>query len=144
MKEQSYDIEHTAKVTGIALPVSFKQSVEVCSFIKNMYVNEAKKILERVIEKKMAVPFKRYKADLSHKKIVGPGRYPEKTSKVLVNLIDNAVANAQFKGLNTSKLFIKHIVANKSGKGLHYGRKPGRKMKRTNIEIIVEEKVGEK
>ena len=56
-----------------------------------------------------------------------------------IKLIESAEANAQFKGLNTSKLVISHISANKASKAWHYGRKSRRKMKRTNVEVIVEE-----
>ena len=129
-----------ARAIGMALPISFKQSVEVCAFIKNKNVNYAKKILKNVIEKKIAIPFRRYNWDLSHKKNIGPGRFPEKVSKELLKLIDNVEANAQFKGLNTSNLIISHISTHNAGKTWHYGRKTRRRMKRTNIEIVVEEK----
>lgn len=129
-----------AKALGLALPISFKQSVEICSFIKNRNVAAAKKILNNVVEHKLAIPFKRYNFDLSHKKKIGPGRYPEKASREFIKLIEDAESNAQFKGLNTSNLAILHISAHKASKAWHYGRKTRRTMKRTNVEIIVEEK----
>lgn len=129
-----------ARAIGTALPISFKQSVEICSFIKNRNVNEAKKILQDAAEKKAAIPFKRYNWDLGHKKKIGPGSYPEKASMEFIRLIESAEANAQFKGLNTSNLVIAHISAHKAGKAWHFGRKTRRKMKRTNVEIVVEEK----
>jgi len=135
-----YEKEHMARALGMALPVSLKQSVEICRFIKNKKVREAKKMLQEVIEKKKAVPFKRYDSDLGHKRKIGPGRYPEKASKEFIKLIELSEANAQFKGLNTSNLVIAHISAHNAGKAWHYGRKSRRKMKRTNIEIFVEEK----
>ena len=128
-----------SRAIGMVLPVSFKQSVEICGFIKNKNVNEVKKFLQSVIEKKKAIPFKRYNWDLGHKKKIGPARYPENTSKEIIKLIENVEANAQFKGLNTSNLVIRHISAHKAGKALHFGRKSRRRMKRTNIEIVVEE-----
>lgn len=129
-----------ARAIGMALPISFKQSVEICDFIKNKNVNDVKKNLQNVIDKKTAIHFKRYNWDLGHKKKIGPARYPERASKEFIKLIESVEANAQFKGLNTSKLVIAHISAHKSGKSLHFGRKTRRKMKRTKIEIIVEEK----
>lgn len=144
MKEYTftnYNQEHMARAIGMALPVSFKQSVEICRFIENKDVNKAKKLLQEVIDKKSAIPFKRFNFDLGHKKRVGPARYPQKASKEIIKLIENVEANAQFKGLNTSNLVIAHISAHKSGKAWHFGRKTRRRMKRTNIEIIVEEKV---
>ncbi len=130
-----------AIAVGKALPISFKQSVEICNFIRNKNINNVKETLQGVIDKKIAVPFKRYDFDLGHKKKIGPGRYPYKASKEIIRLIENVEANAQFKGLNTSNLVIAHISAHKAGKAWHYGRKSRRKMKRTNIEICVEEKL---
>ncbi|MBI2656888.1 50S ribosomal protein L22 [Candidatus Woesearchaeota archaeon] len=137
---RDYNEEHMARAIGMAMPISFKQSVEICSFIRKKNVNDAKKILQNVVEKKFAIPFKRYNFDLGHKKGTGPARYPEKASRELIKLIENVEANAQFRGLNTSNLVIAHISAHKAGKAWHYGRKSRRKMKRTTIEIIVEEK----
>ncbi len=143
MKEytfRNYDKEHMARAVGIALPISLKYSVEICRFIKNKKVSSAKNMLQDVIEQKRAVPFRRYDFDLGHKKKIGPGRYPQKASKEFIRLIENVEANAQFKGLNTSNLIITHISAHNAGKSWHYGRKSRRKMKRTNLEIFVEEK----
>lgn len=128
-----------ARAMGRALPISFKQSVEVCNFIRGKGVNEAKSILKKVSEKKMIVPFKRFNRDLGHKKKIGPGRFPVKTSKELLKLLEAVEANAQFKGLNTSNLTIMHICAHKASKVWHFGRKRRRQMKRTNVEVIVEE-----
>ena len=129
-----------ARARGIAMPISFKHSVEICRFIKNKNINDAKKILEKVMLKEIAIPFKKYNFDLGHKTKIGPGRYPEKASKQFIKLIEEVEANAQFKGLNTSNLVITHISAHNSGKAWHYGRKSRRKMKRTNVEIVIEEK----
>ncbi len=137
---KAYNKENMARAVGIALSISFKQSVEICNFIKNKNVNQAKKMLQEVIDKKTAVPFRRYNRDLGHKKVIGPGRYPMSASKEFIRLIESVESNAQFKGINTSNLIIAHITAHKAGKAWHYGRKSRRKMKRTNIEIVVEEK----
>lgn len=134
-----YSKEHMARAIGKVLPISFKQSVEICRFIKNKRVNDAKELLHRVTEQKIAVPFKTYNFDLGHKKKTGPARYPLKASWQFIELIESAEANAQFKGINTSNLVILHISAHKAGKAWHFGRKTRRKMKRTNIEIVVGE-----
>ena len=138
---KNYDKEHMAKALGVALPISFKYSVEICSFIKNRTLSDAKKVLQEVINKKTAVPFRRFDFDLGHKRKIGPGRYPEKASKEFIKLIESVEANAQFKGLNTSNLVITHISAHNSGKAWHYGRFSRRRVKRANIEICLEEKV---
>ncbi|MBS3100534.1 50S ribosomal protein L22 [Candidatus Woesearchaeota archaeon] len=135
---QKYDKEHMARALGVALPVSFKQSVEICQFIKDRETGAAKKLLQNVVDKKTAVPVRRYNSDLGHKRKIGPGRYPKNTSIEFIKLIEGAEANAQFKGLNTSNLVIAHISAHKAGKSWHFGRKQRTKMKRTSIEIVVQ------
>ena len=102
--------------------------------------NEAKEILQKVVEGKKAIPFRIFNKDLSHKRKIGPGRYPRKTAIAIINLLESVEANAQFKGLNTSALRITHINAHLASRPWRYGRQRRRKAKRTHIEIIVEEK----
>lgn len=129
--------ENRAKAVGRALPVSTKQAIEVCNFIKNMPLEKAKAFLGRVVEKKIAVPARKIRK-ASHKKGIGPGRYPIKASKEILGLLNEVEANAQHKGLS-GELKIAIICANKSSTSWHFGRKRRRKTKRTNIEIVVEE-----
>ena len=121
------------------MPISFKQSIEICNFIRGKKVKDVKNVLAEVINKKKAIPFTRFEHNLGHKKKIGAGRYPIKSSNEILKLIESAEANAQFKGLNTADLEIAHICANKASKVWHSGRKRRRKAKRTNIEIIVQE-----
>lgn len=141
--KKDYNKEHMAKAIGRGLPISTKHAVEICSFIRNKNLGKAKEILGGVIEKKQAIPFRRFK-QVGHKKEIGPGRYPKKASQQLLKLLNAIEVNAQFKGLDISSLVIKSIVANKAAKMWHYGRKRRRKMKRTHIEVIAEEKPTEK
>lgn len=141
---KEYNKETMAKVVGRSLPVSEKFSVEICNFIRNKSTSKAKEILKSVIEGKKAIPFKKFNKDLSHKKRIGPGRYPKKSAIEIIKLLESVEANAQFKGLNTSNLEIKHICAHLASRPWRYGRQRRRKAKRTNIEIIVKEKKEEK
>ncbi len=132
-----------ARVVGRSLPISTKFSIEICNFIRNKTTSEAKEILQKVIEKKQAIPFKIFKRELSHKRKIGPGRYPKKTAIEVIKLLESVEANAQFKGMNTSALHITHINAHLASRPWRYGRQRRRKAKRTHIEIIVEEKKAE-
>src|SRR3989338_3487068 len=134
-----YNKEHMAKAIGRSLPISTKHAIEICSFIKNKNLGEAKKALERVIEKKQAVHFRKFK-QVGHRKKIGPGRYPAKASMYILKLLNAVEANAQFKGLDTSSLAINSVIANRAARVWHHGRQRRRKMKRTNMEIIVEER----
>lgn len=137
---KGYDKDNMARVLGRALPISFKQSVEICSMMRNRDLSYAKDILSKVIEHKKAVPFRRFRHNIGHKTKIGPGRYPEKASNEILKLINSVEANAQFKGLNTSNLVITHINANEAGKVMRAGRKRSRRAKRTNVEIVIQEK----
>ena len=132
------DETEIAKASGTSLPVSTKQSIEICNFLRNKKLEKAKAILERVLEKKEAIPFKRFGSDTGHKKgTTGSGRYPQKTAKEILKLLNSVEANAQFKGLNTDDLKIIQLIANRASAPWRFGRKRRRKAKRTHIEIIV-------
>lgn len=136
--------ENSAKAVGISLPISTKQSVEICRFIRNKSLEKAKTMLANVIVKKTAVPFKRYKMDVGHRRgKIAAGRYPMKASKQILDLLNSVETNAQFKGLNTSNLVITHICAHLASTPPHYGRRR-RKTKRTHVEVVVEEKAEKK
>ena len=133
-----------ARANGSSIPVSFKHSIEICNFIRGKNVNYAKNVLSGVIKEKQTIPFKRFDGDVGHKKGMAAGRYPKKASKEILDMINLVEANAQFKGLNTSNLVITHINANKASLVTHFGRKRSRRAKRTNVEIVVQEKATEK
>ena len=136
--------ENCAKAYGSGLPISTKQSIEICSYIRGKNLDKAIKMLIRVQEKKDAVPYTRFNNDIGHKPGIGPGRYPEKSTKHFIDLLESVKSNAQVKGLNTDNLEIIHIVANKASRPWRYGRHRRRKAKRTHVELIVEEKENKK
>lgn len=131
--------ENQAKIIGKDLSISTKQSIEIANFIRGKNIEKAKNELKKVIEKKLAIPFKRYNRDMGHKKgNIAAGRYPKNAAKEFLNLLNGLEANAQNKGLSTN-LIIKTIIPNKASRPWHYGRRRRIKMKRTHIEIIAEE-----
>jgi len=134
--------ENTATVNGRDLNISTKHSIEICNFIRGKNLLKSKAFLEMVIAKKKAVPFKRYKGDVGHKPgRTGPGRYPEKASKVILGLLESLEVNAQNKGLDTAALYLKEVVPNRAAGVWHYGRQRRRKMKLSHIFLLAEEAV---
>ena len=132
--------ENYAIVRGIDLPISTKQAIELCNFIRYKSVIRAKKQLSLTLKKKLAIPLTRFHKDRGHRKgKIGPGFYPQKATKHIIDLLNSLEANAQNKGLNTEILFVKKAMANKAGTAAHFGRQR-RSMKRTHIELIAEEK----
>ena len=128
-----------AKLNAKNLEISTKISVEICNLLRYKNAEKAKQILERVIEKKQPVPYKRYKRNIPHRRgKIMSGRYPIKASKIILKLLNSVIANAQNKGLS-SNLYISHISAHKASSQFHFSRHRGRKMKRTHLNIIVKE-----
>ena len=130
---------NSAKAVGRDLPISFKHSSQVCKWIKQKNLQKAKEMLKRVIALKQPVPYSSFLWDLGHKPGIGPGRYPVKTCQELLKLLESVEKNAQFRGLNTSKLVIAHMNAHKAATPWRNARHRGRKMKRAHVEIIVQE-----
>lgn len=129
-----------AKAVGRDLPISIKSSVEVCRFIRGKKVIVAKGMLRDVIALKRAVPYKRYIMNVGHRRGMASGRFPKKTSKGVLQVLESAETNAQFKGMNTSKLFVAHIAAHKAASPMRGGRKRGQSSKRSHVEIILQER----
>ena len=132
--------ENMAKAYGQSLGISTKKSVEICRTIRNMNVSKAKSFLERVMKKEEAVPFKRYMHDTPHRTGMAAGKYPITAASGILKIIKSAESNAQSKGLGTSDLYIVHISAHLAARPYHYGRKKKSKMKRTNLQVVLEER----
>ena len=107
------DPDTSAKAIGRDIPISPKFSREVCGMIRGMKVEAAMKALEDVIDLKRAVPLKRYKKRVSHKKGTGPGRYPVKAAEAILRVIQSAVSNAEYKGLDEDNMFVATISASR-------------------------------
>ncbi len=138
------DPDTTAKALGKEMPVSPKFAREVAGMIRGMKVETAQKALEDVIDKKRAVPLKRYNKRVSHKAGVGPGRYPVKAAKAILGVINSAAANAEYKGLDVSNMAIATITVSR-GRTIpgHMPRAHGRatqwNQETVNLEIILQE-----
>ena len=136
----------TAKTFGRNLRISPKHSVEICKAIKGMKVEDAKEFLLRVQEKKEAVPFRKHKKKVGHKRLFKwyAGRYPVKASERFYRLLEEVESNAEYKGLDTERLRIIHISAYK-GRTFPgyipraYGRATPYNHETTNVELIVKE-----
>jgi large subunit ribosomal protein L22 len=129
--------ENIARAYGRGLPISNKQSIEICDFIRNRKVERAKTILENVITKEQAVPMRKFNRDTAHKKGIGPGKYPINAAKEILHILKSAESNAQSKGLATTDLTIIHISANKASQPWHSGRQRRSRMKRTHVQIVL-------
>ncbi len=139
------DGEKYAKSFGRNLPISLKDSVNLCRALKGMKLDDAKEYLEDIIKKKRAVPYFRYLDSISHRRGIGPGKYPVKEAKYILKVLENAEANAENKDLDTDNLYIMHIAAHKGQIYKRYmprafGRSTEIRRDRVHIEVILEER----
>ncbi len=132
--------ETQSKARGISLPISTKVAVLICNWVRHKKVAYAKRVLDEVIAKKTPVPFTKFNDGVGHRKgKIAAGRYPVKAATEIRRIISSAEANAVNKGLDSSSLVVSHICAQRGPKQIRYGRQRGRQMKRTHIEVIIEE-----
>lgn len=138
---KGYNKETMAKVTGRDLPISTKDGIEICNFIRNKKLDAIKAHLELTILEKKPIPFKRFTNGHGHKRGKGmaAGRYPVKASKIFLDLLKSAEANALAKGLSANHLKIVHALTNIASRPYKAGRRVRGEMKRSHTEFILEE-----
>jgi ribosomal protein L22 len=124
-----------AVVNGVSLPISTKDSVAVCRFIKGKTIEKAIADLEEVLKFKKAIPMK---GEIPHRKGKGmmSGRYPVKPVENFIIMLKNLRANAIVNGLEEG--IITEAVPNRASRP--YGRFGSIKRKRTHVRIRVAEK----
>lgn len=139
----------TAKAMIVGANASLKFSTEICNQIKGKPVKAVRSRLERILAKEDFLPLVRYNKKVGHR--VGnsqsgskSGRYPEKTVKSVIKLLDSAMANADYKGLDSEKMIVLHAFAcmafgrpSYQTKG-HMGGKMRRK-RACHIEVVLAE-----
>ena len=144
------DESNIAKAMIWDAPVHVKVMREVAEAIKGMRVSEAKRLLEAVIEKREAIPFRRAHGKQAHRKGLGAkwgwpaGRYPVKAAKIMLRLLKNVENNAENKGLEVENLRIIHVGVHK-GLTLKrwmpraFGRASPKYKTHSHVEIVVKQ-----
>lgn len=144
--------EKTSKTRGSNLRVHFKHCREIAHFTHGMDVNKALKILDDVLQFKAVVPFVKFTGGIGRKAMAkqckspgSKGRWPVKATAVYIDLLKNAVANAETKGLDTDELVIDHAQVNRAPAGRRrtyraHGRIGKYASQPAHIEIILKEK----
>jgi large subunit ribosomal protein L22 len=145
------DPEKTAKAMLRERPMSHKHSKEVAREIKGKTAGEAVEYLEAVIDEERSVPFKSHNSDVGHRKDIDgwdAGRYPKKVSEAFLDLLENAIGNADHQGFDGEEMTIMHVAAHKVGESR--GRKPRAMGRATqwntpevDVELILEERTEE-
>ncbi len=141
------DEDTTARAMAYELHISPKHAYEICRAVKGMSVEEAERYLEAVIAGRVAIPFKRHKKKVAHRRGLDKwyaGRYPVKATEAILKLLRAARANAEYKGLDGDAMRIWHI-ATKKGRTIEgimpraFGRATPKNTDTVTIEVILKE-----
>lgn len=144
--------EKTAKSRGSHLRVHFKHCREIAHYTKGMKVGKALKVLDDVLQFKAVIPFVRFTGGIGRKAMAkqckapgDKGRWPVKATAVYRDLLKNAAANAETKGLDADSLIISHAQVNRAPPGRRrtyraHGRIGKYASQPAHIEIILKEK----
>jgi large subunit ribosomal protein L22 len=135
----------TARARGNEMPMSPKKTYEVLNAIRGLPVDRAETFLEDVVELRRAVPFRRYNQETAHHRGTGPGRFPKKVAKNVLQVLRNARENAEYEGLDTDALFVKVAASargriRKASMPRAHGRATNWNEQTTNVEIVLAER----
>lgn len=104
------------KASGREVNVSPRHAREICQAIKGMSLAKARRLLEDVVEKKIAISYRRYHLNIPHKSSAqgyAAGGYPVKAAQVFLRLLSNLENNASFRGMNVGKVIVVYANAYK-------------------------------
>ena len=147
----SYSVDADPDVTAKAMlrerQMSIKHSKAIAREIKGKTAGEAVEFLESVAAGDRPVAFKQHNSGVGHEsKVDGwdAGRFPKKASEAFIDLLENAIGNADHQGFDGETMEIMHVAAHKVGES--QGRKP-RAMGRASawnatqvdVELILED-----
>ncbi len=134
-----------ARARGIELPISPKKTYEVLNAIRGLPLDRARSFLEGVVALTQPVPFRRYNQETAHKPRTGPGRYPRKVAAHVLEVLQNAEANAEYEGLDTDELVVRVAASargriQKANMPRAHGRATAWNEQTTNVEIVLAER----
>ncbi|MFP4116618.1 MAG: uL22 family ribosomal protein [Candidatus Aenigmatarchaeota archaeon] len=118
--------EEDVKAAGIDLRISRKKAHKICKEINNkkMKLNRAKEFAENLVEGDENIGGKTYK----------------KAAEGVLEVLNNAENNAEFKGIDTGKLRIKTITAEPGStlRRMRRRRDFGNRLKTANVKVVLE------
>lgn len=135
---QTFSSETMARAHETNLQISMKKSVELAKALQGKKVSSAVIYLQKVIEKEAVVPYVRYNTEMPHRRGKGimSGGYPVNVAKAFLKILLNAQKNAADLEIS-GELYVLSASSRQGSARYHSGRYAGRKMKSTNVEIIV-------
>jgi len=141
------DPDSTAKAMLRERHMSHKHSKEIAREIKSETAADAVEYLEAVVAGERSVPFKSHNSGVGHRNDIegwDAGRYPEKASAAFLDLLENAVNNAEHQGFDGEAMTVAHVAAHKVGespgqKPRAFGRASEWNTPQVDVELVLEE-----
>jgi large subunit ribosomal protein L17e len=129
-----------ARMEGIN--ASYKDLVNVCANIRGRNAQKALDFLKAAAEGKRPIRLYKYNKHRSHVGRLGgaKGGWPIKSCKIVLKVLENAISNAQSKGMGQCKIV--HIIANKQhsyGRLAPKGRRIRQDLETAFVEIALKE-----
>ena len=112
---QNYDATRHVRSSLREKDISHKHAREVAVAIKGLSIEKARDYLQAVINKERAIAFRRFNNQVGHRSDPGmmSGRYPQKTAKEFIKVLDNLESNAEYKGMDLDRLKIVNATVHK-------------------------------
>ena len=124
MVRYSQNIDNNTKAVkarGSHIRVHYKHCREISHAIQGKNLTKAKIYLENVLTHKAAIPYTKYTGGIGRhaigKQYNAPGdkvSFPEKATRVFLDLLRNIESNAETKGLDVEKVVLTHVQANQA------------------------------
>jgi ribosomal protein L22 len=138
-KEKKPEVKKPKKTEAVVnatnVPISTKQSMAICRFIKNKRIDKAISDLEQVLSMRRAVPMK---GEIPHRKGKGmmSGRFPKNGSEAFIKLLKSLSSNATYN--EVEEPVIVEAIANMGARP--YGRFGQVRRKRTHVRLVARSK----
>ncbi|HSB83241.1 MAG TPA: 50S ribosomal protein L22 [Nitrosarchaeum sp.] len=143
---QNFDATKHVRSSLREKDISHKHAREVAVAIKGLSIEKARDYLQAVISKQRAIAFRRYNNQVGHRSDPGmmSGRYPQKTVKEFIKVLDNLESNAEYKGMDLDRLRIVNATVHKGTIVKRFtpramGRASPKNNVLTHVELVAQE-----
>jgi ribosomal protein uL22 len=131
-----------ARARLMGVNASYKDLVNVCANIRGWQADDALDFLSKAARKERAILFTSHNSGKGHRRELGgkKGGWPVKSVKIVMGVLENAMANAAKNGLGQTR--IAHIAANKQNTYPRLspkGRRIRHDLETAFVEIVLEE-----
>ena len=140
---QNYDKTKHVRASIREKDISHKHAREIAVAIKGRSIEKARELLENVMSRKEAIPYRRYNNEVAHRSNIRDGffagRFPKKAASEFLRILDNLESNAEYKGMDLDRLRIVSVAVHKGTKLKRFQpRAMGRSSPKFDILVHVE------